>query len=98
MKQSLTFKNIFDISISLGREAITYPGDPEFKRELLKNLENKDDFELSRLILSGHSGTHIDAPSHFIKNGKSIHELPVDNFILPAHVMDIENKQEITSA
>lgn len=92
----LAFKKAYDISVCLDSESITYPGDPEFKRELLGQINKKNQYELSKLNLSSHSGTHVDAPAHFIKNGKRIHELDVKDFILPAHVIDIKNHKEIT--
>jgi arylformamidase len=92
------FKKLFDISVCLGRESITYPGDPEFERELLGQINEENQYELSRLNLSSHSGTHIDAPAHFIKGGKRIHELAVEDFLLTAHVVEIKNHKAITSA
>jgi arylformamidase len=92
----LKFDKIFDISVCLGTEEITYPGDPEYKRETMSELGKNGAYELSRLTLSSHSGTHIDAPAHFIKNGKKIHELSLREFIQPACVIDIHHTSMIT--
>jgi arylformamidase len=59
---------IYDISVLLGEESIDYPGDTPYSRERLSTLQNGGSFELSKLQLSAHSGTHIDAPAHFIKH------------------------------
>ncbi len=90
------FREIHDISISLGTEEITYPGDPEYKRETVLELGKDGAYELSRLTLSSHSGTHIDAPSHFIRHGIKIHELEPRRFILPALVVEINDPDVIT--
>jgi arylformamidase len=92
----LIFDKIIDISISLGTEEITYPGDPAYKRRQVTALKNGSPYELSSLSLSSHSGTHIDAPAHFIGNGKKIHELPLRRFILPAGVIEIQDNSLIT--
>jgi arylformamidase len=90
------FKEVHDISVCLGKEEITYPGDPEYKREMILQLGSNGAYELSRLSLSSHSGTHLDAPAHFIREGKKIHELEPGRFILPARVIEIQNPKEIT--
>jgi arylformamidase len=92
------FQHIYDISVCLGQESITYPGDPEFERERLTQIDDSSKYELSKLNLSSHSGTHIDAPAHFLKGGKRIHELAAEDFILTAHVIEITNPKEITGA
>jgi hypothetical protein len=63
------FEKIYDISVALGTESIDYPGDTPFSRQLLSAIEKGDPFDLSRLVMSAHSGTHIDAPAHFIRDG-----------------------------
>lgn len=89
----MVFKRIFDISVTLGKESITYPGDEPFKREVMKHIESG--VEVSKLSMSSHSGTHVDAPAHFIKGGKRIDEIEVEKFILPAKVIEITDPFEI---
>lgn len=75
---------IYDVSVTLGEE-IAYPGDPPFSREPIDD----DHWELSRLTMSAHSGTHIDCPAH-LKLGQSIDRYPPDRFILPARVIEVD--------
>lgn len=63
-----------DISMPLSENMATYPGNTPYKQEVLKTLEN-DDVASSRIILSTHTGTHVDAPRHFVKGGKSIDQV-----------------------
>ena len=58
-----------------------YPGDPTPKAEKLKSMNQGEDYNLSVFSMCSHNGTHIDAPSHFIKDGKTIDELPCDSMI-----------------
>ena len=61
--------------IDISQEVLScniYPGDPFPKAEKLKSMEQGENYNLSVFSMCAHNGTHIDAPSHFIKEGKSI--------------------------
>ena len=60
---------IIDISQEILSCSI-YPGDPAPKAEKLKSMEQGEKYNLSVFSMCAHNGTHIDAPSHFIKDGK----------------------------
>jgi len=94
----MKYEKIYDISVLMGVEDIDYPGTTPYTRELTQKIERGDSSNLSRLIMSTHSGTHLDAPSHFISDGKHIDEYPVGFFILPARVLKIGDKSIIRSA
>ncbi len=83
------FRELHDITITAGRESITYPGDTPFRRELVSTLADGAPFELSRLEMSAHLGTHLDAPAHFIAGGRRIEDYPVAELIFPAHVVEV---------
>ncbi len=91
----IPYKSIYDITVLLGEESITYPGDPVFSRELVVTLKDQGDCELSRLSMSSHSGTHIDAPSHFIQGGKSIDQYGPADFIFSALILETEDDRII---
>ena len=65
---------IYDISQELFSCAV-YPGDPSPARTTLASLEKGDVINLTALSLCAHNGTHLDAPAHFIKGGKTISEI-----------------------
>jgi len=89
------FENIYDISVTLGEESIVYPGDTPFSRDSIWTIKESGICDLSKLTMSAHSGTHIDAPAHFIQGGKTIDQYSVQDFILPAQVLDIEDREAI---
>jgi arylformamidase len=91
----LYFNELYDISVTLGKESIVYPGDPLFTREVVSSIADGQLCELSKLSLCAHSGTHIDAPSHFIKDAKTIEQYPLSKFILPAQVIEILDPEAI---
>ena len=82
---------IIDISQEL-LTARVYDGDPAPKIESLSNMENGDLYNLSTLSMCLHNGTHIDAPSHFIKGGKTVDEMPLDAFVGKCFVAEHEGE------
>jgi arylformamidase len=72
--------NIIDISRELFSAAV-YPGDPAPYRDLVRRIELGDACNLSGLYTGCHSATHVDAPRHFIEDGKTIEQLELSRFI-----------------
>ena len=91
-------RRLYDISVALGSESIDYPDDTPFQRKMVQTLERGDECNLSEIEMSVHAGTHLDAPGHFIKSGKTIDQFPVQRFIVPALVVDISNRIRIEPA
>ncbi len=76
-----------------------YQGDAPMSFEFLKDMRRGDGFTLSKLSLGAHSGTHVDAPMHFIRDGASIDRLPLEPFIGRVRVIDIpDSVQSINAA
>jgi arylformamidase len=87
---------IIDISVGISADTPVYPGDPKPEIERIASIE-KDGFAVSRVSFGSHTGTHIDAPSHVIEDGRTIDQLPLDNLIGPAVVLDLAAKDEAIS-
>jgi arylformamidase len=81
---------IFDISIPLSPNLLTWPGDPPIKLESLASFEQGDDANVSLLSMSVHSGTHIDAPNHFLASGSTVDHISKDTFFGSVFVMEID--------
>ena len=58
-----------------------YPGDPKPQVQSLSSMKNGDLYNLSALSFCAHNGTHVDAPAHFLKDGKTIDQLPLGSFV-----------------
>lgn len=71
---------IYDITQPLFSCAV-FPGDPAPKKEQLCAMENGDTINLTAFSMCSHNGTHVDAPSHFIKDGKTVDQLDPSVFI-----------------
>lgn len=76
---------IIDISQEITKCNI-YPGDPKPKVSKISNMENGDLYNLSQISMCAHNGTHIDAPAHFIKDGKTIDQISLDYFVGECYV------------
>jgi arylformamidase len=66
-----------------------YEGNAPLKFDFLDDMRKGDGFTLSAYSMGAHSGTHIDAPMHFIRDGAPIDRVPLDPLIGPARVIDI---------
>ena len=88
-----------DATVTLDQSTTpVYEGDAPMRFEFLKEMRRGDPLTLSAYSLGAHSGTHVDAPMHFIANGASIDKVPLDRFIGPARVIEIaDDVQAITA-
>jgi len=81
---------IYDVSVPISPRTPTYPGDPgvEFKPWL--SFEKGDPANVTDLRLGAHTGTHIDAPAHFLRNGDKLDTLSLDVLIGEARVIELD--------
>jgi arylformamidase len=80
---------IHDISMTLSANTPIYRGDPLFRLRLHKRLDKGDPYTLSGIFMSNHTGTHVDAPSHFIQGAGAVEALPLDALMGPAFVCHV---------
>ncbi len=77
---------LYDITQPLF-ECEVFPGDPAPEKTELRRMKDGSLYNLTAISLCVHNGTHIDAPVHFIDNGKGVDEIPLSRFIGPAFVV-----------
>ena len=65
-----------------------YPGDPKPEKKTLCSMEKGDLYNLTALSMCAHNGTHIDAPFHFIKDGKTVDAICLEAFVGMAYVAE----------
>ena len=94
----MKYETVYDISVRLGDESIDYPGDTPYSRELIWNIKDSNICDLSKLVMSAHSGTHVDTPAHFIEGAGTLDSYTIQDFILPAQVVNIEDNEAIRPA
>jgi arylformamidase len=86
-----------DISVRLRNGLVPWPGDAPFSLKRVNDIARGDVCTFSTLSMSAHAGTHIDAPLHFLKRGRSVDALPIDATVGPARVIVIRNRDVITA-
>jgi kynurenine formamidase len=84
-------RRIVDLSIPVDEQTPVYPGDPLPRFCLAHTIANHG-FNVSRMEMSSHCGTHCDAPFHFLADGARIDEVPLERFIGPAVVIDVRRR------
>jgi arylformamidase len=89
---------IFDVTVPLSPDVPTFPGDPVFERRPVQRLEDGDACNLSRLSLGAHAGTHVDAPYHFLADGVTVDQLPLDVLMGAARVVAIPAERDCVDA
>lgn len=85
-----------DLSVPLRTGMVHWPDNPPVQIERMLNIERGDPCNVSRLSLGAHTGTHMDAPIHFLNTGAGIDTMPFTATIGPARVIEINNPQAIT--
>ncbi len=80
---------IYDISLEMKANMIYYADDPTFVLNSVLDMTKGDEINLSEVSMGVHTGTHIDAPLHFVNGGKSITEFPLSHFYGKAKVIDL---------
>ena len=80
--------SVEDMTHTLHTDFPTYFGESQFSSEQIYNYA-KHSFNLNQYTVNEHTGTHIDAPLHFSKDGTSVDEIPVSELVAPLCVVDI---------
>lgn len=75
-----------------------YEGDAPMKFDFLHDMRKGEGFTLSVLSLGAHSGTHIDAPMHFVRDGVSIDRVSLEPLMGPARVIEIADAVQAIDA
>jgi arylformamidase len=87
--------NWIDVSIPLRNGMVHWPGDPEYQIRKVLDQRNGDLCTLSHIQMSVHTGTHMDAPLHFLEGGITMEQMPVEATIGPARVIWIDDPRAI---
>ena len=88
---------IYDITVEINPELPVWPGDPEVKIERFEKLESGDNANISRMGMGLHTGTHVDAPYHFLTEGITLDKIPLERFIGTVSVVEVSGEVNILS-
>jgi kynurenine formamidase len=82
---------VYDLTLPISEKIPTFLGSP-VPHFIEWDSMDQDDYNLEMIFFSTHTGTHIDAPYHFVKSGKKIHELDPSRFLQNAILIRIQSK------
>ena len=85
---------IFDVSVPVRTGMVTYPGDPEVLLERAKSIAEGATANLTRIDMGAHSGTHVDAPVHFLEGRAGAESLPLEALLGPCVVVEVAGLTE----
>ena len=71
---------IYDISQEVF-SCVVYPDDPAPQKQTIQSIKEGSLYNLSSFSMCSHNGTHVDSPFHFIENGKTIDQIPLEKFV-----------------
>ena len=84
-------KRIYDLTLGIYNGALPYPGDPETDISTVTDIENEG-FNVSRITMSSHLGTHIDAPRHYNSEAAGVDKILPQKLIGTAYLLDFSSK------
>jgi arylformamidase len=80
---------IYDVTVAVSESVPIYKSDPTVQVTMAKSIANGSSANVSQLCCGVHTGTHVDAPNHFIDGTRRVHELDVAKLIGPCRVVDV---------
>ena len=86
---------IIDVSLPIGKQLLTWPGDPGIEVDPRKRMAKGDSSNVSLLSLGTHTGTHVDPPVHFIEGREGIDRVSLDVLVGEAVVADLRDADAI---
>lgn len=92
----LKLLKIHDLTRTISQDMPVYPGDPKPKFDPYATIKDNN-ANITRISVGSHTGTHVDAPWHFLQEGNSIDMEPLDKFIGEAAIIDASGKNSITA-
>ena len=88
----------YDITLTISPDLVVWPEDPPIDIHRVSKIEDGEISNVTRVNMSAHTGTHVDAPYHFIEDGDTVENLDVDMLMGRAYVLHIPDDVDIITA
>jgi arylformamidase len=88
----------YDITLTISPKLPTWPGDPGVDLERVEKIEAGSNANVSRIDMGVHTGTHVDAPYHFLQDGSTVDQLDLSMLAGRAYVLHLPEVDLITAA
>ncbi len=89
---------IYDLTLTITPDLVVWPGSNPVEMEHVAHLDRGDDSTNTFLRLGAHTGTHLDAPAHFVPGGAGVEQLDLNVLVGPAVVIDVPDGVDILTA
>ncbi len=80
---------IYDISLTIQPGMVVWPGDPKVELYRKEKIEDGANANVSYMGISVHTGTHVDAPYHFLNDGSAVDVMPLEVLVGPVLVVEL---------
>ena len=94
-RKPIDSKGWIDVSVPITDGMLSWPGDPKVHIKRAVDMEKGAPANVTKLNIGAHTGTHMDAPRHFLNKKAGIDKVPLDNLIGKARVIEIRSKEII---
>jgi arylformamidase len=98
MKEGQLEGGWIDVSVPLRTGMVHWPDNPPVRIERMLDIEHGDAANVSALSIGSHTGTHMDAPLHFVRGGKGLDEMPLEAAIGRARIIEIHDPESVKPA
>ena len=88
--------SVIDVSVPISAHMPIWPDNPPVLLERVRDMDRGDHNNVSRLSLGVHTGTHVDAPLHFVANGAAAEQLPLDVLIGRATLIHLSDVSQVS--
>jgi arylformamidase len=88
----------YDVTLTITPEMVVWPGDTPPSLERTSSITAGDNANVSQITMSCHTGTHVDAPDHFLNNGKTVERMSLELLVGRAYVLHLPDVNLITAA
>jgi arylformamidase len=88
---------IYDISLSISESLVVWPGDSPVRITQPRHIDRGDHATVSHLEISAHTGTHVDAPAHFVQGGAGVDTLDLNALVGLALVAEARDADALTA-
>jgi len=84
---------IIDVTVPLSADVPTFPGDPRFQMEFSHRIADGQPYNVAKVTMGAHSGTHVDAPYHFLAEGATVEALPLEILMGKVLVVQVAGRE-----
>jgi arylformamidase len=89
---------IYDVTVPLSPDLPCYPGDPPFEVKFTHRIADGHPYNVAHMAMGSHTGTHVDAPYHFLADGATAEQLPLEILLGKCRVVELSARERVERA